>query len=189
MAASLRRQNFYANPTLDSRKVMTLLGLEYEFEWQVASVPVNGSVFLRIQTPPEKYTLVNFREVRHNQTFGFYRQYTQFDDSGATLGAPLDFVSMRADTSVPSEAIARPITGVVADPNNAYSVIPVWGAAGRANRQGAGGLATDASFRVIPPGVVVLLEFENQSIDPAYWYAYFKQWEVDPGAIPDPTEL
>lgn len=189
MAASLRRQNFYKNPTLDARLLMTMIGIEYEFEWQIPAVPVDGSVYLRIQTPPEKYTLVNFREVRHNQTFGFYRQYRQFDDSGATLGDPLPIEPMRGDTSVPSEAIARPITGVIADPVDAFSEIPLWGAAGQANRQGAGGLSSDAAFRVIPPGAVVLLEFENQSENPAYWYAYFKQWEVEPGSMPDSTNL
>lgn len=173
MVASVRRQNFYSRPVFDARLLMTVLGVEFEFEWQVAAVPAGESVFLLVQTPTEKYTVVNFREVRHNQTFGFYRQYRQFDDSGATLGDPIAIEPMRGDTDVPSAAIARPITGVVVDVNDAFSNIPLWGAAGQANRQGA----------------VVLLEFENQSLDPAYWYAYFKQWEAVQGAIPEPNDL
>lgn len=189
MAASLRRQNFYKNPTLDALPLMTMLGIEYEFEWQVESVPVGGSVFLLVQTPPEKHTIVNFREVRHNQTFGFYRQYRQFDDSGATLGDPIPIEPMRGDTAVQSQAVVRPATGVVVSEANAYSRIPLWGAAGQANRQGAGGLSNDSAIRIIPPGSTVLLEFENQSEAPAYWYAYFKQWEVEPGALPESTDL
>lgn len=189
MVASVRRQNFYSRPVFDARLLMTMLGVEFEFEWQVPDVPAGESVFLLVQTPAEKYTVVNFREVRHDQTFGFYRQYRQFDDSGATLGDPIAIEPMRGDTDVPSAAIARPITGVVVDVNDAFSRIPLWGAAGVGNRQGAGGLAADTGVRVIPPGAVVLLEFENQSPDPAYWYAYFKQWEAVQGAIPEPNDL
>lgn len=34
-----------------------------------------------------------------------------------------------------------------------------------------------------------LLEFENNSANPAAWYAYFKQFEVPPAALPETGDI
>jgi len=88
------------------------------------------------------------------------------------------------------EATFEVLTGVTADPADAFSEIPLWGQSGPGSNPGQGsGLNSSSAVRVIPPGTVVLLEFENNSADPADWYAYFKQWEIAPKALPEPGEL
>lgn len=191
MAAGLNMQNVYEKADAGLLLALTARGVEFEFEWYEAAVPATtGRVFLRVQTPPEKFTLVTFREIRHTQTRGFYRQYRQADFSGGTVGRTITPVPMRSDSPVASQAIIQTLTGVTADPADAFSQIPMWGEAGPGSNQGQGsGLNTDQAFRVIPPGVVVLLEFANTSANAADWYAYFKQYELTPDALPPAREI
>lgn len=191
MAANLDMQNVYGRADSGLLMALTALGVEYEFEWYEAAVPATtGRVFLRVQTPPEKFTVVTFREVRHTQTRGFYRQYGPADFSGGTVGRTITPVPMRGDSLIASQATIQTLTGVTADPAAAFSEIPLWGETGPGSNpgQGTGLNATEAS-RVIPPGAVVLLEFANTSANPADWYAYFKQYELTPDALPPAAEV
>lgn len=189
--AKVNLQNAYARTVHDLQLLLTLKGVEFEFEWYAAAVPAtNGRVWLRVTTPADKYTLVNFREIRHTQTRGFYRQYSAGNFSGGTVAGAITPVKMRGDSPVGTEATFERLTGVTADPADAFSEIPLWGQSGPGSNIGQGsGLNAATAVRVIPPGTVVLLEFENTSANPADWYAYFKQWEVKPAALPDPGDL
>lgn len=191
MAAGLSMQNVYEKADAGLLVALTALGVEFEFEWYQAAVPATtGRVFLRVQTPPEKFTLVTFREIRHTQTRGFYRQYREADFSGGTVGRTITPVVMRGDSPVSSQATIQTLTGVTADPADAFSEIPLWGQAGPGNQLGQGsGLNPDQAFRVIPPGAVVLLEFANTSPNAADWYAYFKQYELTPDALCPAKEI
>ena len=112
--------NLIHSAGMEAIQVMTMLGNEYEFEWYEAAVPAAGKVYLKVTSPADKFTLVNFREVRHDQTKGFYRQYRPIAFSG---------------------------------------------------------------------GTVTLLEFENNSANPAQWYAYFKQFEISAAAMTQAAEV
>jgi hypothetical protein len=185
MAAGFDMQNVYEKAVAVLQLALTARGVEFEFEWYEAAVPATtGRVFLRVTTPADKYTLVTFREIRHNQTRGFYRQYAEADFSGGVLDRAITPVNLRGDSPVGSGATFEVLTGVTADPADAFSEIPLWGQAGPGNQVGQGsGLNNSQAFRLIPPAVVVLLEFANTSANPADWYAYFKQFEVSPDAI------
>lgn len=191
MTAKVDLQNLYDRVPLDFLTFLTIRGLEFEIEWYEDAVPAtNGRVWLRVATPADKYTLVNFREVRHDQARGFYRQYAAGNFSGGTVDRIITPVPMRSDSPVATEATFEVLTGVTVDPADAFSQIPLWGDPGGFFTAGQGsGLSPSEALRVIPPGSVVLLEFENNSADPAAWYAYFKQWEVAPGALPEAGEL
>lgn len=189
--AAVNMQNAYARTVHDLQLLLTLKGVEYEFEWYASQVPAtNGRVWLRITTPQNKYTLVNFREIKHSQTRGFYRQYAAGNFSGGTVERSIVPVPMRGDSPVGSQGGFDVMTGVTADSADAFSEIPLWGQTGPGTNPGQGsGLNASAAIRLIPPGTVVLLEFENVSSNPADWYAYFKQWEVNPSSIPEPGDV
>lgn len=189
MAASIDFQNLYADTSSELGRTLTLKGVEFEFEWYEPVVAAtNGKAYLRVTTPANKYTLVSFREIRHDQTRGFYRQYLTF--SGGTVSRTIDPVKLRGDSTVNSEATFEVITAPTVDVNDAFSAIPLWGSTGPGSNPGQGtGLNPSQSIRVIPPGVVVLLEFENNSANPAAWYAYFKQFEVPPAALPETGDI
>lgn len=189
--ANVDLQNLYDRVPLPINTFFTIRGLEFEFEWYEAAVPIGGGrVWLRVTTPADKYTLVNFREVKHSETRGFYRQYSEGNFSGGTVERTITAVPMRSDSPVGTEATFEVLTGVTADPADAFSEIPLWGQSGPGSNPGQGsGLNSSSAIRVIPPGTVVLLEFENNSADPADWYAYFKQWEIASKALPEPGEL
>lgn len=187
--SKLSLPGFLRNVPFDALSAMTMLGNEYEFEWYEAAVPATtGKVYLKITTPANKYTLVNFREVRMDQTRGFYRQYAAASFSGGTVTRTITPVKMRGDSSVSSGATLQVVTTpTITGP--AFSVIPLWGAEGVGNRPQGGGLAQAGSFRVIPPNQQILIEFENNSTNPAAWYAYFKQFEISPEAVLQLVEL
>lgn len=177
----IKLPNLIHSAGMEAIQIMTMLGNEYEFEWYEAAVPAGGKVYLKVTSPADKFTLVNFREVRHDQTKGFYRQYRTF--SGGTVARTIIPNKMRGDSTVASQALIQVVTTPTVNVANAFSVIPLWGAEGVGNRPQGGGLSQQGSFRVIPPGAVTLLEFENNSTNPAQWYAYFKQFEVTRGAM------
>lgn len=179
--------SFMSESAFDSQTAMTMLGAEFEFEWYEPSVPAGGKVYLKVTSPPNKYTLVNFREIRFDQTKGMYRQYRTF--SGGTVSRTITPVKMRGDSNVASEATIQVVTGPTVNEANAFSAIPLWGAEGVGNRPQGGGLSQQGSFRVIPPGTVTLLEFENNSTNAAAWYAYFKQFEVKASTMLQLAEL
>lgn len=189
--ADVKLQNAYARTVHDLQLLMTLRGVEYEFEWYESGVLAdNGRVWLRVTTPAAKYTLVSFREIRHSETRGFYRQYREGNFSGGTVDRSIIPVQMRGDSPVGSQGTFDVMTGVTADPANAFSQVPLWGSSGPGSNEGQGvGLNPSSAARLIPPGSVVLLEFENNSPNAADWYAYFKQWEIKPAAIPEPGDL
>lgn len=172
----------------DFTQLMTLLGNEYEFEWFEAAVPAAGKVYLKVTSPVNKFTLVNFREVRHDQTRGFYRQYRGEDFSGGTVSRTTTPVKMRGDSTISSGVTLQVITAPTIA-GAAFSSIPLWGAEGVGNRPQGGGLSQQGAFRVIPPGAVTLLEFENNSTNPAQWYAYFKQFEMSAAAMAQIAEV
>jgi hypothetical protein len=189
MAASIDFQNLYADISAELGRTLTLKGVEFEFEWcEPVVAATNGKVYLRVTTPANKYTLVSFREIRHDQERGFYRQYLTF--SGGTVSRTIDPVKLRGDSTVNSEATFEVITAPTVDVNDAFSAIPLWGVGDQGSKPGQGsGLNEAQAIRVIPPGVVVLLEFENNSAKPAAWYAYFKQFEVPPAALPETGDI
>lgn len=191
MAAGIDMQNVYEKADAGLFLALTAGGVDFEFEWYEAAVPATtGRVFLRVQTPPGKFTLVTFREIRHTETRGFYRQYRQGDFSGGTVGRVVTPVPMRGDSPVASQAVIETLTGVTASPANAFSEIPLWGSSGPGSNTGQGsGLNLSQAFRIIPPGTTVLLEFANTSASPADWYAYFKQYEITPDALPPAKEI
>lgn len=172
---------------MEAVQIMTMLGNEFEFEWYEAAVPAAGKVYLKITSPSDKFTLVNFREVRHDQTRGFYRQYRVF--SGGTVSRTITPTKMRGDDPTASEALIQVVTSPTVNVADAFSSIPLWGAEGVGNRPQGGGLSQQGAFRVIPPGAVTLLEFENNSTNAAQWYAYFKQFEVSEGAMTQLAEV
>lgn len=171
----MRGDSFGTLPTLTS------LGAEYEFEWYEPSVSAAAKVYLKITTPPDKFTLVNYREVRMDQTRGFYRQYRVF--TGGTVTRTITPVKMRGDGTVNSGTIIQVVTTPTVDVANAFSAIPLWGAEGVGNRPQGGGLSLQGALRIIPPNTQILLEFENNSTSPCAWYAYFKQFEVKPATM------
>ncbi|MEG1884829.1 MAG: hypothetical protein RR182_00975 [Alistipes sp.] len=173
---------------LDASGAMTLLGAEFEFEWYEAAILPTAKAFLKITTPPNKYTLVNFREVRMDQTRGFYRQYRSTSFSGGTVTRTITPIKMRGDSAVPSGALLQVVTAptITGAP---FSEIPLWGAEGVGNRPQGGGLSQTGAFRVIPPNQQILLEFTNDSTNPAAWYAYFKQFEVLPATMLQLAEI
>lgn len=189
MAANVALQNLYSNVTVSSSSVLTFLGVEYEFEWYEEDVAgLGGKVHLRIQTPSDKFTFVSFREIRHTQTRGFYRQYLTF--SGGTVTRQITPVKLRGDSAVASQATIEVLEGVTVDEADAFSQVPLWGVSGPGSNKGQGaGLNTTEGVRVIPPGVTVLLEFENASAFDCDWYAYFKQFEILPGAMPETEDV
>ena len=180
---------FLQDAPIDALSAMTMLGNEFEFEWYAAAVPAtNGKVYLKITTPADKYTLVNFREVRMDQTRGWYRQYASTSFSGGTVTGTIAPVKMRGDSTVNSGGTFQIVTTpTITGP--AFSAVPLWGAEGVGNRPQGGGLSQLGAFRVIPPGRQILLEFENNSTNPAAWYAYFKQFELSENAILQLAEL
>lgn len=190
MSSKVNLSNAYARTIHDIQLLMTLKGVEYEFEWyEPAVTALTGRVWLRVTTPVDKYTLVDFREIRHDQVRGFYRQYYAEDFTGGTVARTITPVKMRGDSTIESGATLEVLTGVTVAAADAFSQIPLWGAAGIGGRPQAGGLNAISALRVIPPGAVVLLEFENNSDAAAAWYAYFKQWEVFPSALPEIGDL
>lgn len=191
MAANFDMQNVYAKVDSGLLLALTVRGVEFEFEWYQSAVTAStGRVFLRVQTPADKFTIVNFREIRHTQTRGFYRQYRQGDFSGGTVGDTITPVALRGDSPVTSGATIQTLTNVTADPADAFSEIPLWGQSGPGSNPGQGtGLNPDQAARVVPPGTTVLLEFANTSTNAADWYAYFKQYELTPDALLPAKEI
>lgn len=183
----IKLPNLIHSAGMEAIQVMTMLGAEYEFEWYEPAVPAGEKVYLRVSSPADKYTVVNFREVRHDQTKGFYRQYQTF--SGGVVSRSITPVKMRGDSTVASQASVQVVTGPTVNVANAFSSIPLWGAEGVGNRPQGGGLSQQGAFRVIQPGSVVLLEFENNSTNPAQWYAYFKQFEISSAAMVQVAEV
>ena len=173
--------SFLTDAPLDAQSALTMLGNEYEFEWYEFAVPAGGKVYLRVTTPANKYTLVNFREIRFDQVRGFYRQYRVF--SGGTVQRTIVTTKMRGDSPVASQATIEVVTGPIVNAANAFSAIPPWGTEGVGNRPQSGGLGIQGAFRAIPPNTQVLLEFENNSSNASAWYAYFKQFEITPAAM------
>lgn len=166
---------------MEAVQILTMMGNEFEFEWYESAVPAGGKVYLKVTSPLNKFTMVNFREVRHDQTKGFYRQYKTF--SGGTVSRTITPIKMRGDSTIASAALVQVVTSPTVNVANAFSSIPLWGAEGVGNRPQGGGLSQQGAFRIIPPGTVTLLEFENNSANPAQWYAYFKQFEISSSAM------
>ena len=160
---------------------LTMLGAEYEFEWYEAAVPAAGKVYLKVTTPANKYTVVNYREIRMDQTRGFYRQYRTF--SGGTVARTITPVKMRGDGTVNSSTLLQVVTAPTVTTVAAFSAIPLWGAKGVGNRPQGGGLSLQGAMRIIAPNTSVLLEFENNSAAACAWYAYFKQFEIKPATM------
>lgn len=173
--------NLMRSAGIDTVQALTMLGNEYEFEWYEPVVPAAGKVYLKVTSPTDKFTLVNFREVRFDQTRGFYRQYKIF--TGGTVSRAITPVKMRGDSPLASAATIQVVTTPTVNVADAFSSIPMWGAEGVGNRPQGGGLSQQGALRVIPPGAVTLLEFENNSVNSAQWYAYFKQYEISPSAM------
>lgn len=185
--SKLQLPGFLTDTPFDAQSALTMLGAEYEFEWYEAAVPAAGKIYLKITTPPNKFTLVNFREIRFDQTRGFYRQYRVF--SGGTVARTIIPTKMRGDSAANSGATLEVLTAPTVNVADAFSAIPLWGSEGIGNRQQGGGLSQIGAFRVIPPNTQILLEFENNSTNPAAWYAYFKQFEVSENTLLQTAEI
>lgn len=185
---NINLSNLIHSAGMEAIQVMTMLGNEYEFEWYEAAVQAAGKVYLKVTSPADKFTLVNFREVRHDQTKGFYRQYRPTAFSGGAVTQTITPVKMRGDSTLASAALVQVVTAPTIT-GAAFSSIPLWGGEGVGNRPQGGGLSQQGAFRVIPPGAVTLLEFENNSANPAQWYAYFKQFEISAAAMTQAAEV
>ena len=179
--------NLFRSAGIDAITSLTTLGSEFEFEWYEPVVAPAGKVYLKVTSPLNKFTLVNFREVRHDQTFGVYRQYKTF--SGGAVSRTITPVKMRGDSTIESAATIQVVTGPTVSVQNAFSAIPLWGAEGVGNRPQGGGLNQQGALRVIAPNTQLLLEFENNSVNPAKWYAYFKQFELSRSAMIELAEV
>lgn len=185
--SKLQLPGFLTDTPFDAQSALTMLGAEYEFEWYEEAVAAAGKVYLKITTAPNKFTLVNFREIRFDQVRGFYRQYRTF--SGGTVTRTITPVKMRGDSPVNSGATIQVVTSPTVNTADAFSAIPLWGSEGVGNRPQGGGLSQQGAFRVIPPNTQILIEFENNSTNPAAWYAYFKQFEISANTLLQLAEL
>ncbi len=184
---SVNLQNIYKQIPVDFGQFLTLRGVEYEFTWIDEAVAAAGKIYIQITLSTTKYTLVNFREVQMDQERGFFRFYTDF--SGGVEGDAVPLISMRGDTSVPSDTSIVRLTGPTINPASEVVEVPMFGVAGQGNQPAQGELASGTSVRVIPPGSRALLEFENNSVASAYMRGNFKQWEISPNAIPETGEI
>jgi len=179
----ISKQNLHAQVPTSLGQYLTLKGLEYEFTWQLASVAAGAKTYLRAQTSADKYTILNFRELKMNQELGFYRGFTVF-----TGGAPIDEIpifNLRADTGVQSGATIETFSAPTTIDQTSKTIdYPLFGTPGQGNNPASGDVASDDAARIIPPGTTFILEFENLSADPCRFYANLKWYEVSPGFIP-----
>lgn len=120
--------------------------------------------------------------------FEWYEAAVPTAFSDGTVTQTITPVKMRGDSTLESAALVQVVTAPTIT-GAAFSSIPLWGGEGVGNRPQGGGLSQQGAFRVIPPGAVTLLEFENNSANPAQWYAYFKQFEISAAAMTQAAEV
>lgn len=190
--AKINLSGLYRGMAPSFGQLLTIRGIEYEFTWIDPIVEPTTFSYLRIITPPNKFTVVNFREVQTDQERGFYRFFTDFVDDGTPIGDPTPLIKMRGDSPIASGAVAQRVTppsSINRLPPSRVVEILMTGSPGQGNRPAAGAFASGEDIRIIPPGSKALLEFENQSVENAYMRGHFKQWEILPSAMPDVGEI
>lgn len=185
---SINKQNLYNQIASEFGRTLTMEGDEFEVEWYEAAIPVDSSVFLRVTMPPEKYFLLNYREVRATAERGFYRLYKIF--SGGTVSRTLPIINLRNDSDILSGAIFEVVTTPTFNVADAFSAIPIWGStATRWSVNEGGSLSKPESIRIFEPGVQVLAQFENNAAEECDFFSNFKFWTLTPGAIPPVEEV
>lgn len=95
----------------------------------------------------------------------------------------------RGDAQLTSTTVAQPVTEPVFNASSRVLNKPIFGQPNEGNQPRTGDLRGASGVRVLPPGFDVLLEADNQSDNPVYFYAQFKQFEVKASTMPDPTEI
>ena len=187
--ATISKANIFSKVETPPGLALGLMGNEFELEWRQTTVAAGARIFIEVTSPPDRFTVVGYRELKFDQTRGFYRIYTPGNYTVGVLGAALPVNNRRVGSGIASGTTAFIATGVTADPANALTEIPLFGAESTGNRPGAGDLTGESSVRVIPPSTPLLLEFENSSPEACYWRSFFLQWEISPGAMPEATQV
>lgn len=185
---SIIKQNLYSGITSELGRTLTMEGDEFEVEWYQAAVPAGSSVFMRATMPPDKYFLLNYREVRATGERGFYRLYKIF--SGGTVSRTLPIINLRNDSNIISGATFEVVTTPTFNVADAFSATPLWGATGVGNSVSQGGsLSKPESIRVFEPEVQVLVQFQNNSAAACDFFSTFKFWTLTPSAVPPVEEV
>ncbi len=166
------------------QQLLTLYGVEFEFDWVEEAVPdTNGLVYVRWQTSPNKYTILNTRQLQSDKERGFYRAYTQFAGGAQTEIIPPR--NLRADSTVVSESIVEKYSApTTINPSSEVIQVPLFGSPGGGPVSATGDINSDFAFRIYAPGTDFILEFENNSDDISYFKGLFKWFEVTAEALP-----
>lgn len=172
----------------DLNLALSIAGVEFDFEWVESAVPVGQQAYLRITNTGGKFVIVNFRELQTDQERVFFRIYTDVT-SATDNGGPLALNNRRGDAQLTSTTVAQPVTEPVFNASSRILNKPIFGQPNEGNQPRTGDLRGASGVRVLPPGFDVLLEADNQSDNPVYFYAQFKQFEVKASTMPDPTEI
>lgn len=177
-------QNFNTKVPTTLGGYLSMSGAEFTAEWIDTAIAAGAKKYLRVDLASDKYTIFNFRALQMDQERGFYRAFTGF--TGGAKTGDVNVQKVRPDSPINPggtiEIISAPATIVQA---SRIVEIPLFGAAGQGNHPIVGDLETDDSVRVLPPGGVFLIEFENNSVASTYFRLEFKWWEVSQNFIPE----
>lgn len=181
-------QNFNIDVPTTLGGYLSLSGAEFTAEWIELAIAAGTKKYLRVILDPDKYTLFNFRALQMDQERGFYRAFTVF--TGGAKTGDVNIQKVRPDSPINTggtiEIISTPAT---IDLASRIVEIPLFGASGQGNHPITGDLETDDSIRVLPPGGVFLIEFENASAAAAYFRLEFKWWEVSQNFLPEAKSI
>lgn len=178
------QQNMHHNIPTDSGDILTYAGIEFEATWKVPVVAPAAKVYVRVTTAAEKYTILNERHIVMDQERGFYRAYSSFV-GGAHISDIIP-TKIRLDLAVAPSGVFEDWSAPTSiDAASLIHEEPLFGVEGQGNRAGQGGRSEERALRILPPGAVALLEFENNSVAAAYLTGHFRFWEVTPEFMPD----
>lgn len=159
--------------SLDYRNELTSLGFGFYSTWEHSDevggtpVPAGGKRYAQFTSPSNSYFALSFREVITNKERLFYRVYTGYP--AVTIGASIRIGNLKAGSAVTTGSSFNFVNETVIDLSGATRVtnVPVFGEVNAGNRA-KGSLDADTVFRLIPPNVPFLLEFNNESAEAAY---------------------
>lgn len=148
-----------ATQALNYRDDAVSRGLGY-YAYVNQTIANGAKAYARFVCPSDRYVVLLGREIITDNTKLFYRTYTAF--TGGTVGASIPVHELRPDTIYPTGSAINFMTAPTPTAGADVTNFPLYGSSGTGNRVSGGSDASD-TFRLLPPGSIFLIEWENAS--------------------------
>lgn len=164
----------------------TLVGAEFEINWEELAVPALGGVaYLRLVSPADKYMVLNYRQLVMDQERGFYEAFGTFTFDQGAVGDDVVIQKLRVGSALGSGSVAEKLTAITSlYVTSRNTKQPLFGTAGQGNNIASGDLNSESSIKIIPPNSEFLLRFTNESELASYFSLNLKWYEISEKSLP-----